>query len=68
MPIYRFHCHECGDLFEDFRNIKDKNEKGWCLNCGSEKIERVAVQALGCDCDCGCGCDSEFLDIVEEKS
>lgn len=55
MPIYSYHCHECGQHFEDFRNIKQKQETGKCLSCGSTNIERVENLTASCDCGCGCG-------------
>jgi len=55
MPIYEFRCFDCGENFEDFRNISQKEETGKCLSCQSKNIERVTVLTEdGCDCGCGC--------------
>jgi len=54
MPIYRFKCNSCGEEFEDFRNIGQTEEKGQCLGCQSNEIERV--EKIVAECDCGCGC------------
>ncbi len=54
MPIIRFRCNKCGEEFEDFRNIKDKEETGGCISCGCAEIKRVEVMNVGCDCGCGC--------------
>lgn len=53
MPIYLLKCNDCGDEFEDFRNIKDQEERGVCIACGSKCLERVHKLELECDCGCG---------------
>jgi putative FmdB family regulatory protein len=61
MPIYRLKCDACGEEFEDFRNISEKEEKGSCLACGSGEIKRIEVMVT--DCDCGCGCSEVKADF-----
>jgi len=53
MPIYLLKCDDCGEEFEDFRTIKDREERGVCISCGSKSIERVHRLELACDCGCG---------------
>lgn len=54
MPIYKYNCRACGELFEDFRNIAEKEGRGKCLGCGSGRIERGQNLTAGCDCGCDC--------------
>lgn len=60
MPIYQFHCQECGHNYDDFRTINETEEKGECIVCGSVKIERGERHEDECGCGCGdddgCGC------------
>lgn len=40
MPIYEFHCGNCGHTFEKLLLGKEVNEKQICTKCGKE-AERV---------------------------
>lgn len=42
MPLYDYHCHECGKDHEIFRIIADRHDPGPCPDCGSmlEKVDR----------------------------
>jgi len=53
MPVYRFHCQVCGREYSDFRNLKEIEEKGTCLVCGSKEIKRLEEIKVE---ECGCGC------------
>lgn len=51
MPVYVLKCDSCGEEYEDFRSLSDKEERGQCLNCGSGSIKRIEVMVEDC---CGC--------------
>ncbi len=55
MPIYIYKCRHCGEEFEDFRNIKEREETGACIACGSGDIQRL--EDVTPECGCGCGCE-----------
>lgn len=43
MPIYEYHCENCGKRFEIFASIKDK-EKGLsevCPKCKSKRVHQI---------------------------
>ena len=40
MPIYGFHCTDCGCMFELQRKIKERDEPVNCPDCGSGKTKR----------------------------
>ena len=51
MPLYDYVCYECGNTFEKLRRISDDDREVRCLECGSERIERMlSTFATG-----GCG-------------
>lgn len=69
MPVYEYHCNQCGENFEE---LVRGEEKIRCSHCGSEQIKkklsvsaspRVKKASHGCcrgeDCPvqpaCGCG-------------
>ena len=41
MPIYEFHCLNCGTEFEIERKIKDRTKPCRCKSCGSKKTEQL---------------------------
>lgn len=54
MPIFKFACKDCGKEYEDFRSVVEKEEKGACMKCGSQSIERLSEMTEECACGCGC--------------
>jgi len=38
MPIYQYHCNDCGDA-RDYLTDRDRNPES-CENCGSENLTR----------------------------
>jgi putative FmdB family regulatory protein len=40
MPTYEFKCNSCGDKFEVFVSISDRN-KVKCLKCNSSDLEQL---------------------------
>lgn len=68
MPIYEFHCEQCGKDNEIL--VRSSNWKGTkCPECGSDKIEKKfsvfasaggegapAAKKSGGGCGSGCGC------------
>jgi putative FmdB family regulatory protein len=51
MPIYLMKCDACGEEYEDFRQVSDKDERGRCIVCGSPRLRRTEVFVEDC---CGC--------------
>jgi putative FmdB family regulatory protein len=41
MPIYEYRCHECGERFESFRAISDRDDSVECPKCGKKDSRRV---------------------------
>lgn len=35
MPIYEYHCHGCGHIFEALRAIRDRDNVALCPECGA---------------------------------
>jgi putative FmdB family regulatory protein len=61
MPIYAYHCRECGD---DFQTLVRAGETPACPSCESEKLEQrlslIASPNKGGEADSGapaCGAD-----------
>ena len=40
MPIYDFHCTDCGCVFELQRKIAERDESAECPECNSKKTKR----------------------------
>jgi putative FmdB family regulatory protein len=40
MPIYDYECRQCGQRCEVFQRTPEA-QVGQCLNCGSERLERL---------------------------
>ncbi len=38
MPIYEYHCNDCG---EDFERLVFGNEKPDCISCDSSKVNKM---------------------------
>ncbi|RUM89039.1 MAG: zinc ribbon domain-containing protein [Thermodesulfatator sp.] len=41
MPIYEFHCEECGEEFEVLCRNRAEAEEVKCQKCGSSKVKRL---------------------------
>jgi putative FmdB family regulatory protein len=41
MPIYEYRCKECGEKFEAFRSIHDKDNSVECPRCGRKGPRRI---------------------------
>jgi len=41
MPIYEYRCKQCGEKFEAFRGINDKDDEVICPKCGVKKPHRT---------------------------
>lgn len=57
MPLYEYHCSECGQTFERLRRLSDQDNDPAnpvrCACCDSPQVERivysrVAVQGTSC--------------------
>jgi putative FmdB family regulatory protein len=40
MPLYEYHCRECGHTFEMLRSMKDADADAECPKCHSAEVER----------------------------
>ncbi len=40
MPLYEYHCPECGKDFDEFRSMDHRDAEGQCPSCGGAKSER----------------------------
>ena len=55
MPIYEYECLECGEKFEEFCRLNQKDgdaEKITCPNCGTPNPQRV-FSTFGTCSSCG---------------
>ena len=41
MPIYEYHCNDCGDDFEKFLRSMFSKETITCPQCGSEHVAKA---------------------------
>lgn len=41
MPIYEYHCNDCGDDFERFLRSMFSKEAILCPECGSEHVSKA---------------------------
>ena len=46
MPMYEYKCVECGDVFAEFRDMKDRNEPATCPQCGSCAMRTLSIPAI----------------------
>jgi putative FmdB family regulatory protein len=53
MPLYEYHCRDCGYSFEQLRRIKDADKRLECPKCRSMQVERQfsTFAAGGCNGD-----------------
>jgi putative FmdB family regulatory protein len=40
MPLYEYHCPECGKDYDEFRSLENRDAEGKCPGCGGTKPER----------------------------
>ncbi len=56
MPLYEYRCHECHQIFELLRRMRDADEDLECPHCHSSHVERLLSRfAAG-----GCGAPRGF--------
>lgn len=55
MPLYEYHCKDCGNKFEMLVNFSESDKKMKCPECGSENTEKLisGFASYGTDADCG---------------
>jgi len=41
MPIYEYHCQECGNSFEEIRSMEERDKGLVCPKCHSTLVERI---------------------------
>jgi putative FmdB family regulatory protein len=47
MPIYEYRCKGCGEKFEAFRSIHDKDDDVACPRCGRRFPRRIMSSFSG---------------------
>jgi putative FmdB family regulatory protein len=47
MPIYEYKCKGCGEEFEAFRSIHEKDESVECPKCGRTHPRRIPSSSFG---------------------
>jgi putative FmdB family regulatory protein len=60
MPIYEYECQSCGDRFESFRGITERDDKVKCPNCGGQNSKKVVSSFFGGGGSSGGGCAPSF--------
>lgn len=40
MPIYEYHCLQCGNVYEEIRNMDERDKELVCPKCHSTLVER----------------------------
>ena len=58
MPLYEYHCTECGQRFELLRRFQDADRDVVCPQCQSQQVERQIssfLSRLGLASNCGSG-------------
>jgi len=69
MPIFDYHCEDCGSTYEIFHKVREKTEDILCPNCGSthskKQISAPSIATGGSPSSDGgsqsfgsCGCGS----------
>lgn len=56
MPMYEYHCQECGHRFERFRWLCEADDKIQCPACHSERVEREFSTFASTPSPSGSGC------------
>ena len=46
MPIYVYHCQECGENFEIRASIKETGLKPACPHCASQAVKQLLTAGL----------------------
>lgn len=41
MPIYEYHCSQCGNSFEEIRSMEERDKELVCPKCHSILVERM---------------------------
>ena len=41
MPMYEFRCRDCGERFEELRNVSEPDAGIECPQCGGVRVERL---------------------------
>ena len=47
MPLYEFHCSECGNHFDEFKTIAERDTPEPCPECGARAERLISAAALG---------------------
>ncbi len=41
MPIYEYHCRQCGERFEKLVKLSTKTSEIECPRCGAQRVEKI---------------------------
>ncbi len=41
MPLYEYHCQDCGQKFEKLTRFSNRDEKVTCPSCGGSRTKRA---------------------------
>jgi putative FmdB family regulatory protein len=55
MPLFEYHCRDCGHVFEVFTQRREPLAALKCPNCGKMKVERVLSAFSGTTSKGSCG-------------
>lgn len=69
MPIFDYHCTDCGRTYEVFHKVREKAEDIVCPNCGSRQFKKqmsapmvsmggTSAPESSCENSSSCGCSS----------
>ena len=56
MPIYTYQCETCDNTQEEYREIRDRNEDGVCIECGQPVLKSITAAHIILD-----GSDPNFV-------
>ncbi len=50
MPLYEYHCPDCGKDYEEFRSLEKRDDPGQCPHCqGNQPWRKISLFASGID-------------------
>ena len=59
MPVYEYHCRECGETFDLFARSSNKKQTPTCPKCESSKVKkRISLFGVGGSSGSGVGAAS----------
>lgn len=46
MPLYEYQCNACGEQYDEYRSIADRDKRQPCPKCGSRDTQRAMATLL----------------------